>query len=99
METVNWHLPETVIVNGTEYPIRSDFRAVLDILTALSTKDLDERDKAEATLDIFYPGFDDMPPADYQEALNQCFRFIDRGRHRRRKEKNRCWWIGHRISN
>ena len=79
MEKVIWALPTSVDVNGTEYGIRSDYRAVLDILTALTDNELDDHLKAEAALEIFYPGFDEMPPGDYQEALNQCFRFIDRG--------------------
>lgn len=76
MEKVIWALPTTVEVNGTTYPIQSDYRAILDILVALTDRELDERDKAEAALTIFYPGFDEMPVSDYQEALNQCFRFI-----------------------
>ena len=74
-----YSLPTSVEVNGTEYTIQSDYRAVLDILTALSDGDLDEQDKAEAALTIFYPEFSSMPASDYQEALNQCFRFIDHG--------------------
>lgn len=83
MEKVIWALPKTVDVNGTTYEIRSDYRAILDILTALVDNELDEQDKAETTLNIFYPGFDEMPASDYQEALNQCFRFIDRGEERK----------------
>ena len=79
MEKVIYSLPTSVEVNGTEYAIQSDYRAVLDILTALSDGDLDEQDKAEAALTIFYPEFSSMPASDYQEALNQCFRFIDHG--------------------
>lgn len=79
MEKVIYSLPTSVEVNGTEYTIQSDYRAVLDILTALSDGDLDEQDKAEAALTIFYPKFSSMPASDYQEALNQCFRFIDHG--------------------
>ena len=79
MEKVIYSLPTSVEVNGTEYAIQSDYRAVLDILTALSDSDLDEQDKAEAALTIFYPDFPSMPASDYQEALNQCFRFIDHG--------------------
>jgi hypothetical protein len=79
MEKVIYSLPTSVEVNGTEYTIQSDYRAVLDILTALSDGDLDEQDKAEAALTIFYPEFSAMPASDYQEALNQCFRFIDHG--------------------
>lgn len=87
MEKVIWALPTTVDVNGTTYPIQSDYRAILDILTALNDRGLDERDKAETVLSIFYPGFDEMPVSDYQEALNQCFRFIDRGQENREKKK------------
>jgi hypothetical protein len=79
--------PTTVDVNGTTYPIQSDYRAILDILAALTDRELDERDKAEAALTIFYPGFEEMPVSDYQEALNQCFRFIDRGEERKEKKR------------
>lgn len=79
MGKVIYSLPTSVEVDGTEYTIQSDYRAVLDILTALSDGDLDEQDKAEAALTIFYPEFSSMPASDYQEALNQCFRFIDHG--------------------
>lgn len=87
MEKVIWSLPTSVDVNGTEYGIRSDYRAVLDILTALTDNELDDHLKTEAALEIFYPGFDEMPPGDYQEALNQCFRFIDRGEERKEKKR------------
>ena len=86
MEKVIWSLPTSVDVNGTEYGIRSDYRAVLDILTALTDNELDDHLKTEAALEIFYPGFDEMPPGDYQEAQNQCFRFIDRGQDRKEKK-------------
>lgn len=82
-----WALPTTVDVNGTTYPIQSDYRAVLDILVALTDRGLDEQDKAEAALTIFYPDFEEMPVSDYQEALNQCFRFIDHGQENREKRK------------
>lgn len=82
-----WALPTTVDVNGATYPIQSDYRAILDILVALTDRELDERDKAEAALTIFYPDFEEMPVSDYQEALNQCFRFIDRGQEKKPKQK------------
>ena len=87
MEKVIYSLPTSVKVNGTEYEIQSDYRAVLDILTALSDNELDERDKSEVALDIFYPAFPEMPYSCYQEALNQCFRFIDRGQEKKPKQK------------
>ena len=87
MEKVIYSLPTSVEANGTEYAIQSDYRAVLDILTALSDSDLDEQDKAEAALTIFYPDFPSMPASDYQEALSQCFRFIDHGQEAKEQGK------------
>lgn len=87
MEKVIWRLPTTVDVNGTTYEIRSDYRAILDILLAITDSGLDGQNKTLEALEIFYPAFDEMPISDYQEALNQCFRFIDRGQEK--KERNR----------
>ena len=87
MGKVIYSLPTSVEVDGTEYAIQSDYRAVLDILVALTDRGLDEQDKAEAALTIFYPDFEEMPVSDYQEALNQCFRFIDHGQENREKRK------------
>lgn len=74
-----YDLPKSLEVCGVEYEIRSDFRAVLDVCTALSDPDLGDREKAYVALDIFYPAFDDMPPEHYEEALKQCFWFINCG--------------------
>lgn len=76
---MNYDLPSDVEINGTTYPIRTDYRAILDICVALSDPELDERDKSFVALIIFYPGFEDMPPEDYEEALKRCFWFISAG--------------------
>lgn len=72
-------LPTSVDIDGTEYEIRSDYRAALDICMAMSDVELDEQDKAFTMLDIFYPGFAEMPPEHYREALERCFWFINCG--------------------
>lgn len=72
-------LPTKLDVCGTEYEIRSDYRVALDICAALSDPELDNQDKALAALDILYPGFDDMPPEHYQEAVQRCYWFINGG--------------------
>lgn len=74
-----YDLPKSLTVCGSEYEIRSDYRAVLDICTALSDHELDEQEKALVALDIMYPGFSDMPYEHYQEAVRQCFWFINCG--------------------
>lgn len=75
---MNYSLPTSLEVNGTEYAIQSDFRAVLDILTVLSQSDMTGQEKTLACLGVFYPDLDEMPVSDYQEALQACFRFIDK---------------------
>ena len=72
-------LPDSVDVCGVEYESRSDYRVVLDICAALSDEELDEQEKAIVVLDIFYPAFAGMPHEHYQEALGQCFGFMNCG--------------------
>lgn len=82
---MTYELPTSLAVSGAEYEVRSDYRAVLDICAALSDSELDEQDKALAALQIFYPAFEDMPPAHYAEALRQCFWFIGCGEEARQR--------------
>ena len=53
-------LPTCVEVGGTQYEVRSDYRAVLDICTALSDPELSDEERAEIALDIFYPTLVDI---------------------------------------
>lgn len=94
MDTSPWRalLPKNLDVCGVSYEIRSDYRAVLDICTVLSDPELNDQDKAIASLDILYPAFAGstiegkgkpetvlMPPEHYHEAIKQCFWFINCG--------------------
>lgn len=74
-----YDLPTKLNICGTEYDIRSDYRAVLEICTALSDAELTNQDKAIVTLDIFYPSFRDIPSEQYEEAIRKCFWFINCG--------------------
>ena len=80
-------LPTSAEINGKTYQIESDYRAVLDILAALSDKDLTEEERTIAALEIFYPDFDDIPFSDYEEALRKCFRFIDHEQDQKEQKK------------
>lgn len=77
---MNLYLPTSVEVNGTQREIRYDFRATLEICVALSDPELTDQDRAEAALIMFYPGFDDFPREDYEEAIKKCFWFINAGK-------------------
>lgn len=74
-----FELPKTLEVNGTEYPIETDYRAVLTILTALSDPELQDDEKVFVALHNLYPDFFSIPMSDYMEATKQCFWFINGG--------------------
>lgn len=77
---MEYSLPTSVNVNGTEYSIRSDYRAILDIFQAIADPDLSREERVLALLFIFYPDFETMPPEDYQGAVDRCFWFINCGK-------------------
>ena len=74
-----YDLPTSLEIAGQEYGIRSDYRAVLDLLTALAAPDLEQGEKALAALDIFYPDFLHIPAEDLEEALAKCTWFVNGG--------------------
>lgn len=74
-----WELPTKLDINGNEWEIRTDFRVILDIISALSDPDLDDSEKWLACLTILYIDFDKMPQSDYIEACKQAKTFIDMG--------------------
>ena len=51
---MRYSLPKTVELGGVEYAIRSDYREILDILEMLADPELDNADKAEAMIEMFY---------------------------------------------
>ena len=72
-------LPKSLEINGVEYAIESDFRAILDICIALNDMELTNEERIYTALAIFYPELDNIPLEDYEEALKKCFWFIDWG--------------------
>lgn len=76
-----YELPKAVMIGGVEYAIRSDYRAVLDIIAVLNNPDLqvgvlgDEH--AYCAMMIFYPDFDKI--ANHAEAFEKMLWFVDCG--------------------
>lgn len=71
-----YDLPTELEVCNKTYEIRSDYRAILDICTALSDANLGEQERALVALSIMYPDFENMPQEHYEEAIRRCFWFI-----------------------
>ena len=83
-----WELPTSLEVCGKEYAIRTDYRVILDILSAMNDPEIfetgmtEDEKKIEQTmtmLQILYIDFDSIPPRDYQEAAEKAVDFIDCG--------------------
>lgn len=76
--TCAWELPTSIEVGGIEWKIRSDFRAILDILKYFSDPEYEDV-QWEICLDILFEDFKNMPPSLYQEAAAETIDFIDMG--------------------
>lgn len=74
-----WELPISLIVGDIEWKIRSDYRAVLDILKYFSDPDYEQDERWAICLDILYEDFKQMSPELYQEAAEKAMWFLDVG--------------------
>lgn len=81
-----YDLPTSLEVCGTEYQIETDFRVILDIFSVLSAVELTSEEKCIGVLGMFYPGFFTMPWEHTEEAINQCFWFINGGNEETQKK-------------
>jgi hypothetical protein len=66
-------LPESVFVNGKEYPINTDFRVGLKIILAFEDNDLTLLEKNLVMLELLYP----EKPDDVMEAIQEGVKFLD----------------------
>jgi len=72
---MNWlieDLPESVVVNGREYPVNSGFRAMLLIDMLMHDRELNDQEKMVQALDVFYR---ENIPEDAGEAAKQMIWF------------------------
>jgi hypothetical protein len=72
---MTYGLPTTVSVDGQERPIRTDFRVILEILEAVNDVELEQPEKLQAMLTMFYPDWEEI--VDVEAAVAACSRFID----------------------
>lgn len=73
-------LPKSITVAGEEYAVRSDFREIPDVMEILNDVKLLKQERLFLTLLFFYQEFDQIPPEHYEEAVKQCFWFINGGK-------------------
>ena len=74
-----YDLPTSLTIGEVAYPIRYDWRAILDVLMACSDPDLDEQGKMVCLLKIVFPTWYEIPPEKITDALSCACDFIDCG--------------------
>lgn len=72
-----YDLPESIELGGMEYPIRTDFRDILNILDALEDPDLTDESKSMVFFAALFKV--PIPPAHQREALQKGMEFIAAG--------------------
>ena len=82
-----FELPQSLVVNGTEHPIRSDYRMVLRVISAFNDPNLEPNEKVYVCLYIIYEDFEDIPPDEYNAAFDAATEFINHGAETKRKVK------------
>ena len=68
-----FELQNKITINDRDYPIRTDFRVILEIFVMLSDPDLTDGDKVEALMQMFYI----ERPNDTEKALQAFANFIE----------------------
>ena len=84
-----WKLPQSIELGGVSYEIRTDFRAVLDILQAMADPELTEEEKTEVLFKILFWDPEEIPVEYLQEAVDKAVAFIDCGISGEGKSKTR----------
>ena len=81
-----WSFPKSLNIGAVDYEIRTDYRVVLDLLTALNDPELTDSDPAvtayaqtQCIMQIMFPQCDDIPAEHIEEALKKVSEFIDMG--------------------
>lgn len=84
-----WKLPKEICIHDEPYRIRTDYRAILDILKAAADPELTDQEKNIVMLEILYMNPEEIPPEYLEETLIKGKEFIDCGVREEGKEKVR----------
>ena len=80
-------LPKTLTVSGREEPIRYEYTAILDAISAMNDPELDNGEKMYAFLFIIYENFEEFSQDDFKSAFDSAIEFINNGADEDRKSK------------
>ena len=72
-------LPSSLLINGREVQINTDFRYALIVMQAFNDPELNIGEKIYVTIDTLI-GMENIKPSELEEAYKQCSWFLDGGR-------------------
>ena len=72
-----WELPKTINLNNRDFEIRTDYRAILDILIALEDPNFEADEKILILIQILYVDWESIE--DFDEAYEKGIEFINMG--------------------
>lgn len=77
-----YDLPTSLEVGGVEREIRSDYRAILDVVQVMADPEITDGERVAVALAIFYLDDDKIEAADLQEAVERMYWFVGGGESR-----------------
>ena len=95
---MDYGLPTSVTIDGQDFPVRYDFRVIMDIFEAINDPDMDNQERVIAVLTMFYLDYENLH--DYEEAVKKLFWFINGGEEaadRRKRPKLVDWQQDYRL--
>ena len=82
---MNFGLPRSLEVNGRDEPIRWEFTAALDAISAMNDPELELNEKVFSFLYIIFEDFENFTVEDYEPAFRAACDFINNGVEEERK--------------
>ena len=76
---MNWVLPESLNIGGSDFAIRTDYRDILKILEAYNDPNLPDWAKTQVMMSILYVDVEKIPEDLMTEAADKAINFIDMG--------------------
>ena len=95
---MDYGLPTSVTIDSQDFPVRYDFRVIMDIFEAINDPNMGDQERVIAVLTMFYPDYENLP--DYEEAVKELFCFINGGEEatdRRKRPKLVDWQQDYRL--
>lgn len=86
---MSWQLPASLKIRGAFYTIRTDFRVIMDILTAFNDPDLPDFAKQQVMIEILYEDWKSIPEEHMEEAIKAAVDFIDCGKNHENKKMHK----------